>query len=347
VPRSLAIDRPELPRVAKGAAPARSRVAALALGSAILMGCSARATPDDRVGTSRASIAYGTADSRHTAVVSVLAPVGSSSLQECTGSIVAVTNGTGYVLTAAHCCNTYVPTLVVAASDYSVGEAYLGGGTPAPPVYSVVRGSVFYDANYTGNDHDFCLLQFAGATPSTPTLALPTSANDGLALGAEVEHVGFGMTETSTTNSGRRTGIGTVDLGLTSLILEFSQGGANHIPGTCAGDSGGPALLPAGVAQAQQVVVGVQSYGDASSCAGETLGVASRVSSEIGPGQFITSYLAGAPIGIRAGISASGSPVPAAPPWSVPLLAISLVFLSTSRLVARPRATANGPKANL
>jgi secreted trypsin-like serine protease len=295
----------------------------------LLAGCSGAASTDERVGTSRGSIAYGTADVKHTAVVSVLAPVGSSSLQECSGSIVKVANGIGSVLTAAHCCNTYVPTLVVVASDYAIGENDLGGGgTPSPPVYPVVPGSVFYDAQYTGNDHDFCLLSFSGATAAMATLALPTSANDGLTLGSEVEHVGFGMTESSTTNSGRRSGIDTVDTTLTSLIFEFSQGGATHVPGTCDGDSGGPSLLPAGASQSQQVVVGVQSYGNASSCVGETLGGASRVSSEIGAGGFIASYLAGSPIGVRAGGSPP-APAPAGRPWTFALLAAALVVVST------------------
>jgi len=321
----------------RSAAPGRGGPMVGLLVSMLLVGCSGAASPDERVGTSRAPIAYGTADVKHTAVVSVLAPVGSDSLQECSGSIVKVANATGYVLTAAHCCNTYVPTLVVVASDYAIGENDLGGGTPSPPVYPVVPGSVFYDAQYTGNDHDFCLLAFAGATAGTATLALPTSASDGLVLGSEVEHVGFGMTESSTTNSGRRSGIDTVDTALTSLVFQFSQGGSSHVPGTCDGDSGGPSLLPAGASQSQQVVVGVQSYGNASSCVDETLGGASRVSSEIGDGRFITSYLAGSPIGVRAGSAASPASVPAGRPWTIALLAASLVVVSARRrLLAQP-----------
>ena len=80
------------------------------------------------------------------------------------------------------------------------------------------------------------------------------------------------------------------------------------VPGTCDGDSGGPSLLPAGVAQPQQVVVGVQSYGNSVTCAQVTFGVASRVSSEIGPGMFITSYLENAPVGVQ-----MGAPAPAVP----------------------------------
>jgi len=141
-------------------------------------GIARRASPDERVGTSRAPIAYGTADVKHTAVVSVLAPVGSDSCRSAAEHREGrerdrLRADRGALLQHVR------PTLVVVASDYAIGENDLGGGTPSPPVYPVVPGSVFYDAQYTGNDHDFCLLAFAGATAGTATLALPASASDG------------------------------------------------------------------------------------------------------------------------------------------------------------------------
>lgn len=320
----------------------------------VLLGCTA--TPQDSTtagaaGARRSAIAYGTLDTVHTAVVAVLAPVGPTELEECTGTIVQVQNGNGYVLTAAHCCNAYVPTVVVVSDDYAVGEAYVSGSpSPVPPVYPVVAGSVVYDALYDGEDHDFCMLQFSGATADTATIGLPTTSGDGLELGSTVEHVGFGQTQTSPTNTQRRTGTDTIDLALTPLVVEFSQGGPQDIPGTCEGDSGGPSLFPASAAQAQQVVVAVQSYGNATTCAAETLGVGSRVISEIGPGAFITSYLTNSPVGVQAGpdggstgtdASAGGTdagagdadagpapspaPVPAAADWSLAAMAALLL----------------------
>src|SRR5580692_393194 len=105
-------------------------LACAALAPVLSSGCSQSAGPEGRVGAVRSPIAYGTADTAHTAVVAVLAPVGTTSLQECTGSIVRVSGGSAFVLTAAHCCNAFVPTLVVASSDYAVGEQYIPGGTP-------------------------------------------------------------------------------------------------------------------------------------------------------------------------------------------------------------------------
>jgi len=280
---------------------------------------------DGPIGVSRSAIAYGTLDTTHTAVVAVLAPVGTTQLQECSGTIVYVRGEYGYVLTAAHCCNTYVPTVVVIASDYTDGDpgAYLSGGTPAPPVYRVVPGSVSYDPMYNGNasppDHDFCMLQFSGATSSTPTIALPTSTNDGLQVGSQIEHVGFGVTQTGA-NSKRMMGTDVVDA-LSPLTLQFNQGGDADIPGTCEGDSGGPSLLPASASQAQQVVVAVQSYGNNTTCSADTLGGASRVSSAIGPVGFITSYL-----------PAPTTPVPAAGPLELAVLTAWLFVIGVRRV---------------
>jgi|HubBroStandDraft_5_1064220.scaffolds.fasta_scaffold202216_1 hypothetical protein len=314
-------------------------VACAALAPVLASGCSQPVGPEGRVGAVRSPIAYGAADTLHTAVVAVLAPVGTTALQECTGSIVRVTGGDAFVLTAAHCCNLHIPTLVVASSDYAVGEPYLAGGTPAPPVYPVTPGSVYYDALYAEDmqlDHDFCMLQFTGAPANTATLSLP-STSDALAVGSSIEHVGFGFTETSTMNSQRRTGTDTVDQ-LTALMVEYPQGGTTDVPGTCEGDSGGPALLPAGAPQAQQVVTAVTSYGSSSSCAQTTFGVGSRVSSAMGAGGFIASYLAGAPIGVHAGappqaVSASGGG------WASALLAAGLVAAGLFEIVGRRMAT--------
>jgi Trypsin len=309
--------------------------ACTALGALAWLGCSGASPDRSPVAKVESPIAYGTPDTVHTAVVSVLAPVGATELQECSGSIVHVGAATGYVLTSAHCCNAYVPTVVVATNDYSIGEQYLSGGAPAPPAYAVVSGSVYYDALYNGSDHDFCMLKFSGATGTLASLALPTSGNDGLQVGSEIEHIGFGQTTTNANNSHRFTATDAVDA-LTNVTVEFNQGGSTDLPGTCEGDSGGPSLLPAGVAQAQQVIVSVQSYGaDVATCAAETFGVGSRVISEIGPGAFITSYLENTPIGVQAGGATTPAPAPAMGLWATGamFLALALAGATRSRLV--------------
>ncbi len=300
----------------------RFAAAHVAIAAVTLVACSDASPPLELVGQTRIPIAYGSLDSIHTAVVAVLAPHHGTTNQfeECSGSVVQVKGSDGYVLTAAHCCSQGdVPSVVVASSDYTVGEQYIFGGTPVPPTYAVVGGSVYYDAQFNINNlgagYDFCMLKFSGATGSTPTLALPASSGDGLALGSTAEHIGYGYTETSTTNSARRTGSDSVDQALTSLLLEYSQGGPSHVPGTCAGDSGGPALFPAGAAQSQQAVVAVTSFGNDQTCVNITLGGASRVTAGLGTGGFITSYLADTPTGTQAVVTSSS--VPAGGPWSL------------------------------
>ena len=66
------------------------------LGVSFVAGCSGNGVGEGRVGVSRSRIAYGTLDTRHTAVVALLSPVGAE-LQECSGSIVAVTGSTKYI----------------------------------------------------------------------------------------------------------------------------------------------------------------------------------------------------------------------------------------------------------
>jgi Trypsin len=269
------------------------------LSSLALVRC-ASTDPNDLLGAASNAIAYGSQDTTHTAVVAVLGSI-SGGFTECSGTIVQVKGGVGYVLTAAHCCNMGSPDVVVVSDDFSAAAAALVQGTPpAPPSYAVTAGSTYYDSLYdptaASPDHDFCMLTFA-APAGMAVIPVAQPGQDGLALGTEVEHVGFGVTDSSTTNTGRRTATAPVDEQLTATILESSQGGPGDIPGTCEGDSGGPALTPASAAQGQQMVVGTTSYGNSQTCAASTAGVCSRVSSETGPGGFITNFLNDAPSG--------------------------------------------------
>lgn len=265
---------------------------AVALGLVTSASCSSSDPRDD---VARQAIAFGAPDTAHSAVVALLANT-PDGFGACSGIIVQVLGDFGYVLTAAHCCNEATPSIVVMGEDYADGLPYLGG-IPQPPAYGVASGTVYYDSQYTGTDHDFCMLKFGGAT-GAPTIALP-SGSDGLTNGATIEHVGYGVTDTSTDNTTRRTGTDQVEA-LDTLEIQWAQGGVSDTPGTCQGDSGGPALLPAGAAQGSQKVVGITSYGDSSTCAQATVGVASRVTSELGASGFITKFLADAPIGTKA-----------------------------------------------
>ena len=259
-------------------------------------------------------ISAGTADTTHAAAVALLGPAGAGSWFVCSGSLVLVRNCQGYVLTAAHCCNGTAPTIVVVSSDYAIGEQSLAGGVPLPPSYPVVASSVWFDGSYDGYTHDFCMLRFSGADPAMPTFALPAATfGDGVAVGAPFDVVGFGATDTNLENTARHVGTATITAA-DATTLSATVG--NGIPGPCEGDYGGPALLPSGASPAAQAVVGVLSSGSSATCGATGTVVASRVSSEIGAGRFITSYLADAPVGTQKtpGAGDGGGPVcPAAP----------------------------------
>ena len=261
--------------------------------AAALAGCApAGDAPSPRSG--RAGIVYGTADPAHAAVVALLGK-GAEGAFSCTGTIVQVAHGQAYVLTAAHCCGgdshspSDHPVVVVMADDFGPYWGALNALTPTPPAYAVTDGSVSWDPLYrpTGDDHDFCMLQFK-APAGTSFIPVPSAGADGLSRGARVEFVGFGATDSNANNSARAHATAPVDQSLTALSLTYSEGGAAHVGGPCNGDSGGPALFPADVSPSAQTVVGITSYGDEDCVA---YGVSSRVTSELGPEGFITRYL--------------------------------------------------------
>ena len=280
-----------------------SRLAAAVLSSLGIAACIAGPSSEGEpaLATGAAPIVYGTPDTAHSAVVALfLAPDAYSLGAICSGTIVQVRGATAYVLTAAHCCNdsTLMPQYVVAADDYA---PYLDvmPTTVAPPVYAVTPGSVVPDPAYNDFDHDFCMLRFQGASSATPTIPVAQPGGAAIVTGAQVEFVGFGVTEQSQDNSLRRHVSAPLALA-SDRVLAAKQHGTSG--GTCHGDSGGPALQPAGVAQYAQKVVGVNSWvTSASQDCLEGMDVDSRVSSATGPDGFITRYLA----------DASTSPAPA------------------------------------
>jgi hypothetical protein len=213
---------------------------------ALLAGCGqAEPRAVERVAAADAPIINGTLDTTHPAVVAVLAAD-----FECSGTILQVKNGKGYVLTAGHCCPPGdLPTQVVMGQDYNTGQAF-----------NIVAGSVVADACYqscAGSTDDVCMLKFSGATASTPVIPPMTPATDNLQVGTSITYVGYGIVASPPggNNSKRRTvskTIGTLD----SYFVEYANPGTS---GTCEGDSGGPGLvLVNGVEQ----VASVTSYGD-------------------------------------------------------------------------------------
>jgi hypothetical protein len=192
------------------------------------------------LGTTGAPIVNGTPDTTHDAVVAVFDSATSS---QCSGTVIAVSGTSGVVLTAAHC---------LPADTVVMGDDYFA---PSAIVYDVIDSLGHPQWNPTDPDagYDFALLRFAGADGATPVIPALTPAEDQLAIGMQLLEVGYGVTAPiGGENTLRRAFTGTI-ADLSSLLIEFSSTSG----GTCAGDSGGPALTIG-----TERVAGVTSLGD-------------------------------------------------------------------------------------
>ncbi len=223
---------------------------------------------DDAVAEAGDPIIEGSADTDHPGVVWLFDSEGGFS---CTGTIVAVSGMTGYVLTAAHCANMKV---VAITTDY--GECF--GGAPGPDCTAIfaVDEQIYYPT-WTGelDGNDFSMLRFLGASPTTPIIPAAGS-EDGVALSTSTDVVGFGQTESgdNTRRNHKVTPIDSVDAEL--LGTQDT---------TCYGDSGGPAIVDGRV-------VGVTSFGISDSCYGA--GFSGRV--QLVYDDFIAPYIEQEPV---------------------------------------------------
>jgi MYXO-CTERM domain-containing protein len=245
------------------------------VGSLLLLGCGQESpvpTEGERVQSDDSAIINGQLDATHTAVVAVLAPD-----FECTGTVLQVTGGIGYVLTAAHCCPAGdLPTEVVIGPDYNTGVSH-----------QIVPGSVNKDPCYldfAGGTDDVCMLKFKNAT-GVPTIPAMSSQTDTLAIGTPITYVGYGITAAPPGggNSLRRRVDKTIG-GLDTYFVEYASAGQS---GTCEGDSGGPGIV---TINGQEMVASVTSFGD-KQC--NQLGTSMRTSAVYT--SFIAPYLADQP----------------------------------------------------
>lgn len=216
----------------------------LALASLFNVGCEA-ADPatTEVVFEAEQKIVGGSPDTTHKAVVALFDEDQGGA---CSGTIIAKSGGTGWILTAAHCTGMDV---AVQANDYS--DCFVGGNPGCEAVYEVVGDTVH--PNYNGNagdGYDFRVLTISGAA-GAPVIPAATSP-DGLGLGDPIEAVGYGITSANNQNNTLRRHV-TEEVGqLLSLIIAADQTDGT---GSCSGDSGGPIIN-------NGKVVGVTSYGD-------------------------------------------------------------------------------------
>jgi MYXO-CTERM domain-containing protein len=230
----------------------RTTSLALAVLAVSTTACSNAGSPPEQRETREQSIYYGSPDTTHQAVVAV-----SRNGAMCSGTIVAVSGTNGYVLTAAHCL-VGSGTQTVPPSQVTV---YVGNNYSSPTSTfqaAALKVHPLYDGD-DGSANDFGMIRFTGATASTPVIPAMTPAQDTLAVGTQVDLVGYGRTETSYNNTVRRHVVKPI-ADLYSAWLVFDQAGTSG--GTCQGDSGGPALTTSGTER----VAGVTSFGTGMTC---------------------------------------------------------------------------------
>jgi hypothetical protein len=226
-----------------------------ALATALLVAGSACAGEDDgavdSLGRTQAPIINGTPDSDHQAVVTVV-----SFSSACTGTIIHVEGAYAYVLTAAHCFLPGPPQQIRVGDDYNLPSQIL----------SVVDFTDHPSYNQGDQAYDFGMVRASGANGVTPVIPALTPAEDTLAPGTQVLHVGYGLTSWPGGMTTRRHQVlGVLDQ-VAPAQISYNQPGS----GPCSGDSGGPNLTVG-----SERVAGVISYGD-EQCA--VFGVSGRVS---------------------------------------------------------------------
>jgi secreted trypsin-like serine protease len=208
-----------------------ARVVRAAIVGLCLVGCTV-----PTVDSQTSAIRGGTTDDGDPAVVA-LSVLGVYSY--CTATLIAPKT----ILTAGHCVLTGM-------------EADFGTDADNPTQSIDVKTSVrhpMYSAE--GAPYDFALMQLASVPTGVTPIALDGSALGEADLGRTIRHVGYGVTDDSTSAGGgtRRTVSYTINKIDDMLVYSGAQGEQ-----TCTGDSGGPGLVMTG---AGEVIATVTSDG--------------------------------------------------------------------------------------
>lgn len=209
------------------------------------------------------AILGGSADTAHTAVMALLQMQSQTTGAACTGTAIAQVGSSVFLLTAAHCVVAHdamddvirppkpvSPSLLFVMPGPDWQASYSQGHRYAVAEVSVAPG---YDGS-SGSTADLAVVRFSSSTPNLPIIPILERADDKLDVGSAITLVGYGMTESSNTNSVRRTVDRTLDSLTTAEFLGYDQ---TDQKGICFGDSGGPALIKVSGAER---VAGVTSY---------------------------------------------------------------------------------------
>jgi secreted trypsin-like serine protease len=184
----------------------------------------------------------------------------------CSGTLVNASQ----VVTAAHCVKNRDGSVTPPRSILVCSRMY----NISPKCYLPVKGAVAHPQyvlnNFADDAHDIAVVTLARPTGLKPK-PLPSGPLPKSAVGTKVRIVGYGVSDGKTQKGGgyKRQALAQVtqvDSG------SFRMGGD---PGTCNGDSGGPAFWPPGTTEQ---LVGVTSWGDA---ACKKMGVDTMVGAEL------------------------------------------------------------------
>ncbi|MFH2005415.1 MAG: S1 family peptidase [bacterium] len=233
------------------------------------VGCLPGDTEDPTVDTQQSAIINGNLDTTHQAVVFVWSPPGG-----CSGTIIERIGSDAWVLTAAHCVTPNAPVAVIQGDDRTSGSAIQ---------YAVAAHMAHPSYGGAGGLYDFGMIRITGAGASTPVIPPMTPAQDSLAAGTLVRHVGYGLISYPNGSTTERHETTNTINSVSTSYFDYNQPNS----GPCSGDSGGPGLTIGG----QEVVAGVISGGDGT-CSG--WGVSGRVSAVYN--SFILPYINGTPI---------------------------------------------------
>ncbi len=226
-------------------------------------GACGRGVEGDRSAARSGPIIGGTADTTHDAVLALIQYETPTRGFACSGTTIAQSGTSAFLLTAAHC------VLQHDAMDQVIQPMTIA----SPSMLTVVQGpdwqaslalghnfsvaAVSVAAGYDGateSPNDVAVVRFVTSTPSLPVIPILEAADDMLAAGSTLTLVGYGETTVGDpTNSTRQT----VDRPIDSLDAQHIFYLQNDMKGGCSGDSGGPALTRVGGAER---VAGVFSY---------------------------------------------------------------------------------------
>jgi len=231
-------------------------------------------------GAATAPIIGGAAN---TSLDAVVAMVSVNDELVCSGTIIAKSGSSGYVLTAAHCGD-----IAYVVETDTLAACQDGGACRA---YEVVESAIHPDyddclpdgcpSQEVGYWNDFQMLRIVTVDADTPVI--PVATDDQLTVGDALTFAGFGVMDGLASSPGRRSATNVVD-DFNFFEIIFSQTTTPGNGGVCFGDSGG---FTGKTIDGQLRLIGVNRSVVSESCTGDAQ--SARISAVYG--DFIAPFM--------------------------------------------------------